>query len=234
MVRAWQNIPIKDCGEQLFPFPSTIKCFDPHPYFSLGAPYGKNANPFRLRISALKKLLLAEASLKKSNPELRFSVFDAWRPIEVQEFMINHEISKECNSRGLIFQKKSHEKKIIEVINEVGKFWAPVDNGSKAPPPHSTGGAIDLTLADAKGKPLFMGSEIDAIGPISHPNHFSLKKKPERTSDECTWHERRSLLAKVMIHQGFVQHPNEWWHFSFGDQLWAWANRVEEAFYGVC
>ena len=21
---------------------------------------------------------------------------------------------------------------------------------------------------------------------------------------------------------GFAQHPNEWWHFSYGDQLWAW------------
>ncbi|MEO1402022.1 MAG: D-alanyl-D-alanine dipeptidase, partial [Cyanobacteria bacterium J06635_1] len=24
---------------------------------------------------------------------------------------------------------------------------------------------------------------------------------------------------------GFGQHPNEWWHFSYGDQLWAWLLR---------
>ncbi|MCZ0900835.1 D-alanyl-D-alanine dipeptidase, partial [Microcoleus sp. HI-ES] len=21
---------------------------------------------------------------------------------------------------------------------------------------------------------------------------------------------------------GFQQHPNEWWHFCLGDQMWAW------------
>jgi D-alanyl-D-alanine dipeptidase len=21
---------------------------------------------------------------------------------------------------------------------------------------------------------------------------------------------------------GFLRHPGEWWHFSLGDQLWAW------------
>ena len=26
---------------------------------------------------------------------------------------------------------------------------------------------------------------------------------------------------------GFAQHPNEWWHFSYGDQLWAWKNKKQ-------
>jgi D-alanyl-D-alanine dipeptidase len=30
------------------------------------------------------------------------------------------------------------------------------------------------------------------------------------------------FLAEVMATAGFQQHPNEWWHFSLGDQLWAW------------
>ena len=30
---------------------------------------------------------------------------------------------------------------------------------------------------------------------------------------------------------GFVRHPNEWWHFSHGDQLWAWSVKAEQALY---
>jgi len=32
---------------------------------------------------------------------------------------------------------------------------------------------------------------------------------------------------------GFAQHPNEWWHFSYGDQLWAWKNKKANAIYGI-
>ena len=31
---------------------------------------------------------------------------------------------------------------------------------------------------------------------------------------------------------GFAQHPNEWWHFSLGDQLWAWRTGGQTARYG--
>jgi D-alanyl-D-alanine dipeptidase len=29
-----------------------------------------------------------------------------------------------------------------------------------------------------------------------------------------------------------VRHPNEWWHFSHGDQLWAWRSGRAAALYG--
>ena len=35
-----------------------------------------------------------------------------------------------------------------------------------------------------------------------------------------------------MKFSGFVQHPNEWWHFSYGDQLWAWTTNANAGFYG--
>jgi D-alanyl-D-alanine dipeptidase len=31
---------------------------------------------------------------------------------------------------------------------------------------------------------------------------------------------------------GFSRHANEWWHFSLGDQMWAWARGKAEAIYG--
>lgn len=63
-----------------------------------------------------------------------------------------------------------------------------------------------------------MGSEIDQISPRSYPNYF------EHSSDqiEKEYHQNRLILSQIMLLTGFQQHPNEWWHFSLGDQLWAW------------
>ncbi|HEY9615587.1 MAG TPA: M15 family metallopeptidase, partial [Microcoleaceae cyanobacterium] len=35
-------------------------------------------------------------------------------------------------------------------------------------------------------------------------------------------HHHRQVLSNCLIAAGFTQHPNEWWHFSYGDQMWAW------------
>ncbi|MFL0735927.1 MAG: M15 family metallopeptidase, partial [Prochlorococcus sp.] len=121
-----------------------------------------------------------------------------------------------------------------EVIDVVGRFWAPPSLEPHTPPPHSTGAAVDLTLADSKGMPLNMGGEIDAIGDISEPNYYAEAAIAESESQAYLWHHRRRVLAEAMLKVGFSQHPNEWWHFSFGDQLWAWRNGVAEAIYGAC
>ena len=46
------------------------------------------------------------------------------------------------------------------------------------------------------------------------------------------FNDRRNLLKEIMVKYEFVQHPNEWWHFSYGDQLWAWKNKKACALYG--
>lgn len=76
---------------------------------------------------------------------------------------------------------------------------------------HQTGGAVDLTLCDNNGTPLDMGSE------------YPVKCKEMVTSYVLTptINGRRNLLCKVMYKEGFANYPGEWWHFSYGDQLWA-------------
>ena len=61
----------------------------------------------------------------------------------------------------------------------------------------------------------------------SEPQHYSGREY----SDAQRWHQRRQLLADVMEASGFAQHPNEWWHYSFGDQLWAWRRGAAVAIY---
>jgi D-alanyl-D-alanine dipeptidase len=81
-----------------------------------------------------------------------------------------------------------------------------------------------------------MGSPIDAIGAVSEPNYFAAVAASCSDSAErlqaLEWHRRRQLLAAAMQAVGFEQHPNEWWHFSWGDQMWAWSSGSAQAHYG--
>ena len=119
------------------------------------------------------------------------------------------------------------------MIEEVGRFWAKPSSNPLTPPPHSTGAAIDLTLSDITGNPLDLGGEIDFIGAESSPDFY----KKDNLGIPCTkhqlFHKRRSLLFSVMEQAGFVQHPNEWWHFSYGDQLWSWLSNQGNPIYGA-
>jgi D-alanyl-D-alanine dipeptidase len=163
---------------------------------------------------------------------LRLGIFDAWRPVSVQAFMVNHAIEQECARQGINTDDSDQLNRLENVRSEVARFWAPPSTDLLIPPPHSTGAAVDLTLIDAQGSPLDMGGEIDAIGPESLPLHHAKAAIDQPDGTAALFHSRRCLLHCVMTKAGFVRHPNEWWHFSFGDQLWAWTVDADCAIYG--
>ena len=223
-MRPWSPIPIEECGEPLQALPSALLRMEPHPYMALGAPYGASGNPFQLRLGVVQRLLDAQQRLIEHDPSLRLSIFDAWRPIAVQAFMVDHSIAELCRARGV---EVCSGDAFDQVVADVGRFWAAPSRDPMTPPPHSTGAAVDLTLSSSDGTPLAMGGEIDAIGAVSEPQHYAGRED----SEARRWHQRRQLLAEVMGAAGFAQHPNEWWHYSFGDQLWAWRRGEAVALY---
>jgi len=227
-MRPWSSIPIAESHESLVALPVDLLRLEPHPYARLGAPYGAEADPFRLRSGVLDRLLQAQGILSEREPTLRLAIFDAWRPIDVQAFMVEHTIDALCLERGIRRDDPSQAAAVDVVMQDVARFWAAPSRHPATPPPHSTGAAVDLTLATVQGgQPLEMGSPIDAIGSVSEPDHFALAEEvPERL-----FHQRRTLLREVMVAAGFAQHPNEWWHYSYGDQLWAWSSGVSTARY---
>ena len=83
------------------------------------------------------------------------------------------------------------------------------------------------------GNPLDLGGEIDFIGAVSSPDFYKKDNLGTPCSKHQVFHERRSLLFSVMEQAGFVQHPNEWWHFSYGDQLWSWLSNQGNPIYGA-
>lgn len=81
---------------------------------------------------------------------------------------------------------------------------------------HSFGMAVDVTLVDAQGLELDMGTSFDDLTLLSHPQH-----EPKHVSEGLLSEQQvanRMLLRQAMLQSGFVGIPTEWWHFDFGDR----------------
>ncbi|MBF2006762.1 MAG: D-alanyl-D-alanine dipeptidase [Chlorogloeopsis fritschii C42_A2020_084] len=218
-MRPYHQIPIQECGEPLVPIP--LKKFAvefPHPYEKLGAPYGEHS-PYFLRQSVVDNLIAAQNYLQILHPDWHIQIFDAYRPVAVQQFMVNYAFCGALRDRGFIGIELSEIQR-QEIWQEVYKIWAEPSLDEKTPPPHSTGAAVDVTLVDDRGKIVDMGSPIDELSDRSLPDYYLNSDRPQAQQ----YHANRLLLQNVMEKAGFKRNPREWWHFSFGDQMWAWLN----------
>lgn len=217
------HIPLHDCGERLVPIDDPqIQFFSPHPYQIVGAPYGK-ASPFDLREGVVERLRRAQRQLSTLHSGYRLKIFDAYRPLGVQSFMVEYTFLKIANDRGVDPDKLSDAAQ-EGIYHEVFKLFAKPTPDPQLPPPHSTGGAVDLTIVDERGVPLDMGSEIDAMPPLALPHHYLGKSDPNSVKIQAN----RDLLRTVMVGAGFERLPSEWWHFSYGDQMWALIHSLKE------
>jgi len=219
-----QKVAIKECGEKLVEISAEFLRFSPHPYEKLNAPYS-GKSPFFLRESVVSCLLKAQERLDSLKRGYRLKIFDGLRPISVQRFMIEYDTNKIALERfNTAFKELSDEQK-KEVDNTVSYFWSPInDNIELSPPPHSTGGALDLSIVDADGIELDMGTDIDELVDASESNYYE--------GSGTLYESNRKLLVEVMTFAGFTQLPTEWWHFSYGDQIWALDNKTL-AKYGI-
>lgn len=157
--------------------------------------------PIYLREEVYKKLLVFINDLKKKN--LKIKIYDAYRSYEEQERSWNRRYEETKKQYPELDEKELERLTKLKVskisnINNVGG--------------HQTGGAIDITLIDKNGKELNMGTNY---------SQHNIKTKTE--SKELTKEEKdnRQLLVKSLENLGFVNYPNEWWHFSYGDKMWA-------------
>ncbi len=217
-MRPYHYIEIVECEEPLIKIPlSDFAVESPHPYEKLGAPYGEHS-PYFLRETLVDYLIEAQNYLQKLRPDWRIQIFDAYRPVAVQKFMVNYTFSQAVEEKGLTESMSDTQRQSI--WEEVYKIWAEPSLDEKTPPPHSTGGAVDVTLVDEMGQIVDMGSPIDELSDRSLPDYYADIQHEEALS----YHANRLLLKDVMEKAGFTRNPREWWHFSFGDQMWAWLN----------
>jgi D-alanyl-D-alanine dipeptidase len=104
----------------------------------------------------------------------RLKIFDAFRPSEAQWALWRHRPDPE--------------------------FFADPRRGS----PHSRGVAVDLTLLDAAGRELEMGTGFDAFTPLAHHASLAVTAEAQRN---------RALLLGIMTAAGWDFYRNEWWHY---------------------
>jgi D-alanyl-D-alanine dipeptidase len=140
-----------------------------------------------LQPQAARKLKMASEFLRKDKPGFSLLVYDAARPKWAQQALWDN------------LQKPEKSKHIYVANPKKGSI-------------HNFGMAVDLTIADAKGIPLDMGTPYDFFGPLAQPRlEESLLGKGDLTKVQVA---NRRLLRKVMAEAGFTPITSEWWHFN--------------------
>jgi len=174
---------------------------------------------------------LARVNARAGEAGLALFLFDAWRPRAVQAFFHDVWMPNEL--------KRRHPELSGQALTEeVERYWAAPSQDENSPAPHATGGAVDLTLRWKEGgrwkggDALWMGSLFDDVTALAHRDRFeNLSPENFSFSDQEAQANRR-LLHWLMVEEGFAGHPDEWWHFSWGDQMWAAITGAEAAHYG--
>lgn len=140
-----------------------------------------------LQAEPARRLAEANTYLKERNSDYTLYIFDAVRPRRVQQ---------------ILWDTLDYPEK------EKPKYVANPQEGSI----HNYGAAVDLTIADAEGHPLDMGTGFDYFGVLAYPT-----KEEEMLAQGNLTEEQianRRLLREVMTQAGFTPIQTEWWHFN--------------------
>ena len=136
--------------------------------------------------SALEKVV---AWLAARRPDLTPLVLDALRPQRVQQ-----QLWDALEGTGLQMYLANPERGSI----------------------HSYGMALDITLLDADGRELDMGTGFDDMTNRSHPALEEGFLQAGRLTE--TQVANRRLLREAMLQAGFLGINTEWWHFDCGNR----------------
>ncbi|GAB6959709.1 hypothetical protein JCM15754A_10440 [Prevotella aurantiaca JCM 15754] len=157
--------------------------------------------------AALKK---AQTELKRLRPDLSLIIFDATRPMSVQQTM---------------WDAVKHTNHSFYVSN-------PANGGGM----HNYGMAVDISICKASWNEkqwregstpcridtIPMGVKVDHLGYESHiDKEQQLLAKGILTKESLA---NRQLLRRVMKEAGFQPLRTEWWHFNLCSRAWAKAN----------
>lgn len=109
-----------------------------------------------------------------------------------------------------------------DVRDEASRFVSPPEMA-----PHSAGAAVDLTLVDADGNELDLGTRVNAGQGQSAGACCT-----SATNIGAEAMANRNTLTAVLSEAGLVNYATEWWHWSWGDRYWALRTNNPTALYG--
>jgi zinc D-Ala-D-Ala dipeptidase len=205
---AQARVPIRDNGEPLVDFVGLsprLRFAERHPAYDFA-----RVHLARRRVAET----LAEAA-ERLPDRLELVVVEAWRSPAVQRQMYT------ATERE--FREKHPEWSPAILRRVVNRFSAPPDH--RVPPPHCTGGAVDVNITTANGEPL------DFTSPFPPTSRRSAATGVRGLSP--TARANRDLLVATLAGVGFSTYPSEWWHWEYGTPGWALRTGQPAAIYGL-
>lgn len=252
-VAGWKEIPVEnDPNDVLVPLGSLSPEFKDVYTSSIYAgertdsPYngedrlGGALETIFVRRSVACKLKLAQAYLP---PNLKLAVFDAYRPLEVQQSLYDHYYAS--------LQRLQPDWTDEELSAETQKYVSIPSQNETRPSPHNTGGAVDLAIIQVPDEELERLAEYDSwLTRFSPANHWEIDAKKARLLSERTkllnfgtpfdfggteaalnYYEvlaqerplseseiearnNRRLLYNLMKKVGLEPYTDEWWHYN--------------------
>ncbi|WP_210593998.1 M15 family metallopeptidase [Streptomyces sp. GESEQ-35] len=124
-------------------------------------------------------------------------VYDGYRPQAAVDHMVHWSRDPEAQ----------HMKSVFYPYVDKELLFA--DGYVAARSGHSRGSTVDVTLTTSDGEVLDMGTEFDFFDPRSHTLHPDTEPVPR---------ENRRMLTEAMASAGFVNLPEEWWHFTLAEE----------------
>ena len=211
----WGRLPISECDEPLVPLaPSDALRVRPL-YFEIGLPGASDV--LWVRAGVAERLERAARSLAEG---IALVVFDGYRPLSIQQALYDSFTAE--------IKEKRPDLDADALRQYVGQFVATPTADPRKPPPHRTGGAVDVYLQWAEnGQMLPMGTLPDEVADET-PTRFY-----EDTSDGRALRQNRRVLYHAMTNAGFTNYSGEWWHYDFGNQRWANIAHQSAAIYGI-
>jgi D-alanyl-D-alanine dipeptidase len=193
-----KRVPVEDNGEPLVSLEGAIKLY--RVYSWLGFKHMPTVP--RLRTSVLERLQRASARLP---PDFELVIIDGHRTRAFQEEL-------------LAYYQAQTTQALDEFVSDPAS--------TTVVPPHTTGGAVDLTLG-WRGAVLGLGTDFDCFVTESAPAAL------EENDVDGPARDLRRLLASVLSREGMTVIESEWWHWSYGDQHWAAATGAPAAVYNA-
>ena len=163
-----------------------------------------------LRESVYQKI---KDAAKKLPEGYFFKIYSAYRPMEEQKrlWKKNYAIMKQNNPTA---SKNELTQMTKAVCADPRKGFGG----------HQTGGAVDISLCDNNGINYNMGTNYLETSD-------KIKTNAKNISAEAK--KNRKILYNALTSLDFVNYPNEWWHFCYGDRMWAAYKKKNFCFYGI-
>lgn len=204
---AWENISIHESNEVMVEITETNR-------IKIGLVKKKYQPSFYVRETVRGKLIAASEKLPKG---MSIVLIEGYRSVETQQLLWNRKFNqlKEENPK---WTNEETEQALKMVLAKP----SPLSN-------HNCGGAIDVTISHSDGALADMGNPYP-----SEDTFEQWREKFPMFSEKITADQKRyrEVLRHVMESQDFVWYPGEWWHYCWGDRMWAVYSGQTICFYG--